>query len=87
MNKGYIVVSDRFYKNDYDVLSAIFLEMRPTHIEFRHWENNEWYIYGESEMFEPVAEGDAIPRYEVIFESTEVKKELTHWKFKVHKTK
>ena len=69
MKKGFIKITDFLYKKEYAVISQIFTDFRPTHIEFRHWENDVWYIYGESECFDEVIEGEVIPQYEVIFKT------------------
>lgn len=65
MKKGIIRISDDFYQNDFDVVKTIFNSFRPTHIEYRHWDNNIWYLYGESIFFEEVKEGELIPFYSV----------------------
>lgn len=67
--KGLIKVSNELYEKEYDTISLIFKDFRPTYIEFRHWDNNTWYIYGVSEFFEEVSEGSAIRQYEVVFTS------------------
>ena len=69
MKKGFIRFTDFVYKKEYEIISQIFKDFRPTHIEFRHWENDVWYIYGESDFFDDVIEGEVIPQYEVIFKT------------------
>ena len=71
MKKGIIKISDGLYKDNWEDISVIFKDFRPTHIEFRHWENNVWYFYGESEKFDKVKEGDPIPFYDVLFTNKE----------------
>jgi hypothetical protein len=63
MNKGLIKISNELYVSEWDIIMKY---IRPTHIEFRHWENDVWYIYGVSDKFEPVKEGEAVPEYNVI---------------------
>jgi len=65
MNKGIIKISNILYKEEYDGISGIFKYFKPTHIEFKHWENDIWYFYGESLLFENVKEGEVIPFYMV----------------------
>lgn len=63
MNKGIIKITDVLYKEEYNTISGIFKYFRPTHIELRHWENDVWYFYGESDLFENIIEGEIIPFY------------------------
>jgi hypothetical protein len=70
MKRGIIKISDILYKEDWSIISEIFKDFRPTHIEFRHWENDIWYLFGESEMFDEVKEGEKVPEYTVIFTFT-----------------
>lgn len=51
----------------------LFKDFRPNHIEFRHWENNKWYFYGESDLFDEVKEGEVVPQYDVLFTECEDK--------------
>jgi|GEM_PF-3113581 len=67
MNKGLVKISNQLYVNDWARLYVFMKDFRPTHIEFRYWENDTWYIYGVSEMFDELKEGDAVPKYDVIF--------------------
>lgn len=71
MAKGIIKINHEIYLNDWDVICIIFKNFRPTHIVFRHWENDMWYFYGESEMFEALKEGEKIPEYDVQFNIVE----------------
>jgi len=71
MAKGIIKISDLLYKSDYDVLCVIFKDFRPIHIEFKHWENDVWWLWGESDKFKELKEGDAIPFYYVTFTTNE----------------
>lgn len=73
MNKGLIKISNELYINQWSELYIFMKDFRPTHIEFRHWENNTWYIYGVSEMFDKAKEGNAVPEYFVIFNHYENK--------------
>lgn len=65
MKKGVLKITDVLYKNHWLVVSQLFKDFRPLHIEFRHWENDLWYLYGESEKFEEVKEGEMFPVYSV----------------------
>ena len=67
MNKGFIKISDQLYREEWGTLYIFMKDFRPTHIEFRHWENDIWYMYGVSEKFDIVNEGENIPQYDVIF--------------------
>ena len=80
MNKGLVKISNECYVNDWGKLYLFMKDFRPTHIEFRHWENNTWYMYGVSEMFEELKEGDAVPNYNVIF--TQHENKTITYKFK-----
>jgi hypothetical protein len=65
--RGYIQVSNELYVNYYDDIKIMFDDFRPTHIEFRHWENNTWYIWGISNQFEELTEVQQTPQYLCIF--------------------
>ena len=67
MKRGFIKFSKVLYETQWSELYIIFKDFRPTHIELRHWENDVWYMYGVSELFEEVKEGDVVPQYDVIF--------------------
>ena len=67
MNKGFVKISNALYVSDWKRLYVFVKDFRPTHIEFRHWENDTWYIYGVSEKFDALQEGEAVPQYDVIF--------------------
>ena len=67
MKKGFIKISDALYKEAWSDIYIFFKDFRPTHIEFRHWENDMWYLYGVSELFTELKEGDAVPQYDVEF--------------------
>ena len=66
MKRGYIKITDELYK-DWELVYPVFKNAKPIHIEFRHWENDMWYIYCEGDIFEELNEGEQIPQYEVIF--------------------
>ena len=72
MKRGPIKISDEMYRNEWPLIYIFFKDFRPTHIEFRHWEANTWYLYGESDLFDENIEGEAIPEYSVKFIRTEV---------------
>lgn len=80
MNKGLVKISNELYVNDWETIYIFMKDFRPTHIEFRHWENDTWYMYGISKMFDELKEGDAVPQYDVIF-TQHGNKEITY-KFK-----
>ena len=67
MNKGFIKISNNAYTECWSELCIFMKDFRPTHTEFRHWENDMWYMYGVSEKFTPLKEGDPIPQYDVSF--------------------
>jgi len=77
MNKGLVKISNELYVNDWERLCIFMKDFRPTHIEFRHWENDTWYMYGVSKMFDKLKEGDAVPQYDVIFTQHE-NKDITY---------
>ena len=68
--KGIIKISNDVYMGDLDVISKIFAFFRVLHIEFRYWENDTWYLYGESEKFEVIEEGAQIPFYDITFKKS-----------------
>jgi hypothetical protein len=67
MRKGYIKCSDILIKEMWQDVYVFFKDFRPTHIEFRHWENDVWYFYGVSELFDELTEGEVLPQYDVTF--------------------
>lgn len=67
MKRGIIKISDTLYKKEWPLISEIFKYFRPTHIEFRHLENDIWHLFGESDLFDEVVEGEKVPEYEVVF--------------------
>lgn len=69
MKRGIIKISDILYKKHWSMIGGIFKDFRPTHIEFRHWENDIWYLFGESELFDEVKEDEKVPEYIVIITS------------------
>lgn len=69
MKKGFVRITDFLYKNDYEAVKILFSNFRPTYIEFRYWENDVWYLYGESELFEELKEGQLIPEYSFIIDT------------------
>lgn len=66
MRKGFIKIAGVLYKERWEDLYIIFKDFRPTHIEFRHWENDMWYIYGENKFFDELKEGQPVPQYDVL---------------------
>lgn len=73
MKKGFIKATDELLKRDWGNLYIFMKDFRPTHIEFRHWENDVWYFYGVSELFDEIKEGEDIPQYDVLFTMQEDK--------------
>jgi hypothetical protein len=71
MNKGLIKINNEFYTTGWDTLHLFMKDFRPTHIEFRHWENDTWYMYGVSKLFDELKEGDSVPHYNVVFTQNE----------------
>jgi hypothetical protein len=71
MKKGFIKISDTLYKDSWKDLYIFLKDFRPTHIEFRHWENDIWYLYGISDLFDELKAGDAVPQYDVMFSKHE----------------
>ena len=67
MNQGYIRISDDIYRNEWGKIWIFMQDFLPIHIEYRHWENNIWYLYGFSEYFDELQEGEAVPQYDLIF--------------------
>ncbi len=64
---GYIKVSNEVLDFSWETFAVIFKDFRPTHIEYRHWENKVWYFYGVSDLFQELLEGQAVPQYDVTF--------------------
>lgn len=75
-NKGYFKATDELITTNWKEIYIIFKDFRPTHIEFRFWEGNLWYLWGVSELFDEVKECEAIPQYDIIF--TKDKNRLTY---------
>lgn len=69
MKKGIIGISKEIYDHCWTTIADMFKEFKPSHIEFRHWDNDLWYFYGTSERFDEVKEGEQIPFYYVVFDT------------------
>lgn len=67
MRKGLIKITNQLYEGEYHLVNAIFKRFRPVHIEFRYLENDMWYIFGLSDEFDILKEGEVVPTYDVIF--------------------
>jgi len=67
VRQGIIRMSNDIYQNNWKQIYMMFSEFRPAYIEFRHWDNNTWYFYGQSEHFEAIQEGQSLPFYVVSF--------------------
>lgn len=67
MRKGYIKITNTLYLNEWDIISRIFKKFRISHVEFRPWENDVWYFYGDCSEFDFISEGQPVPQYDVIF--------------------
>ena len=72
--KGFIKISNELYVNHWNEIYVIMKDFRPINIDYRHWENDTWYIYGVSEMFDELKEGEVLPQYLVIFEQNNGKR-------------
>lgn len=81
MNKGVIKITDALIKNDWHAIYPIFESFKPTHIEFRHWENDIWYYYGVSEFFDEIKEGESIPQYYIEIETSKSENRPFDFKF------
>lgn len=73
MNKGYLKISNELYVSQWHEIYVFMKDFRPTHIEFRPWENNTWYLYGVSKMFHELKEGDKVPQYHLFLQRHENK--------------
>lgn len=80
MKKGFIKITDTLYKNSWDIVYLIFKDFKPSHIEFRHWDNNIWVFYGESEYFKELKEGEPVPQYEAVVTWSEDKNYFVEFK-------
>jgi len=69
MKRGLIRITKELYEQKYNVVCMIFKVFRPIHIEYRHWENDMYYIYGVSDNFKELPEASMTPEYDVIFTS------------------
>lgn len=77
MKRGFIKMTKDIYENMWSELYIFFKDFRPTHIEFRHWENDIWYLYGVSDLFDEIKEGEVLPQYDVIFTRHKTEKSET----------
>lgn len=77
--KGFIKISNQLIEKDWNLIYIFFKDFRPTHIEFRHWENDTWYFYGVSDLFKELKEAEAVPQYSVTF--TTDKNSVVTYKF------
>jgi hypothetical protein len=69
MKIGIVKISDEMYLNYWGKIYVFMKDFRPVHIEFRYWENKTWCIYGISDLFEDLKEGESPPEYTVWFEN------------------
>jgi hypothetical protein len=65
MRKGRIRISEELYENHYDSVKVIFEYVRPIAIEYEYHRNNDYVIWGYSDEFDEVKEGEEIPLYDV----------------------
>ncbi len=65
--KGFLRITNEFYTGQYEFVKQIYKDIRPTHIEFKYWEGDIWYIYAVSDLFDETKEGERVPEYECIF--------------------
>ena len=63
--RGLIKISHEAYRAYSDQVKEIFQHLRPTHIEFVHWDNYTWHIYGLSEQFDKLKEAEKAPHYNI----------------------
>ena len=77
MRKGFIKITDAIYREQWGFVYPIFKHFRPNHIEFRHWENDIWYFYGECEFFDELKEGQSVPQYDVIINTEGLSTKMT----------
>lgn len=66
MKTGFIKITDILYQQNWEEISIIFREFRPSHIEFRHWENDIWYFWGTCNKFDELKEAEQTPEYTVV---------------------
>ena len=64
MKKGYFIISSQLYQDYWDEIAVIFQVFKPEEI---HRKYGDWVFYGESELFEPLKEGEMAPQYEILF--------------------
>lgn len=67
MKKGLIRISNEMYIKRWEYVYIFLKDFIITHIDYRHWENNTWYLYGISDFFDELNEGDTVPEYTVTF--------------------
>jgi hypothetical protein len=65
MKKGYFKITNDLVVGCWVHISSIFKDFRPVHIEFRYWENDLWYFYGISDLFDEILEGEEVPEYKI----------------------
>ena len=79
-NKGLIKITNELINQDWTTIYVLFEYFRPTYIEFRYWENDIWYFYGVSELFDELKEGENVPHYDVIFTNNKDQKSTIQFK-------
>jgi hypothetical protein len=71
MNKGYIIISDHLYHNEWALISQIFKDFKPYYMRKVGYFFQDWCYYGFSSLFDEVKKGENIPQYHVIFTANE----------------
>ena len=71
--KGIIKISKDLYENYWETIYPIFKDFKPIRIELEYWNHDDIVLYGVSDKFDAVSEGEVIPYYGVtINEAREV---------------
>lgn len=76
MKRGIIKIHNDLYISKWSEIYVFMKDFRLEHLEFRHWENDVWYLHGISDSFDNVNVGCVIPFYTVEF-NTEEGKDIT----------
>lgn len=69
MRKGLIKITPDLYEHSWDLIYAMFAELKPTYIEKKSWDYY-YRIYGVCKSFRVINEGEEIPEYEVNIHQT-----------------
>ena len=63
--KGILKISKDLYENHWETLYPIFKDFKPIRIELEYWNHDDIILYGVSDKFDEVSEGEIIPYYVV----------------------